>query len=459
MRQHQRRDDALQQVLKYQALAANAEKHLAELRPMLAYTQSRLENAELQLKLAGERERARVGRQLGQAKQRLSRVRGQQERARNHRMTAEEQQEFWMTEALTAQEEISRLEREAQDLVVPQTTLEPARPDEVDDSDFETRLEHITAGGLEDEALIDEDLQPAPSDSDGDGIRGFLAAQDAVQSVSNSVLDKPDASADVQRQAALASVARALHMAGPARLARLVTELEGVVPSASAEPRLSFGKNVLVYLGLISGPEEPPEVIETWMRILMQAPLLIITVFQYVVAQEVAGRPDVDRWAGVVVGTVMCLPLLYGELRLARMPKLPARILAVLLHAAWSVLLLLDRLPWPAPDFGTQEGRRARAVLEKPLPAVADPPAGQVGKSGREAGGTRGSGCPAGRRALPFGARRAVFLSDASREMRGKNDDRRERKDRAAPGGLPLPSCPPRGELLRPGTGLPAGPA
>ncbi|MEY2233366.1 hypothetical protein, partial [Streptomyces sp. BF23-30] len=50
VRQHQRRDDALQQVIKYQALAANAEKHLAELRPMLAYTQSRLENAELQLK-------------------------------------------------------------------------------------------------------------------------------------------------------------------------------------------------------------------------------------------------------------------------------------------------------------------------------------------------------------------------------------------------------------------------
>ncbi|MFA7766389.1 hypothetical protein [Streptomyces sp. NRRL S-448] len=205
---HQRRDDALQQVIKYQALAANAEKHLAELRPMLAYTQSRLENAELQLKQAGQRERARVERQLGQAKERLSRVRVQQERARNRRMTAEEQQEFWTTEALTAQEEISRLEREAQDLVVPMGILEPARRDEVDevdDFDFETRLEHITAEGLEDEALIDEDLQPAaPSDPDGDdGIRDLFPVQGGVQSVSNPVLDKPADGADAQRQAAV----------------------------------------------------------------------------------------------------------------------------------------------------------------------------------------------------------------------------------------------------------------
>ncbi|WP_327388273.1 MULTISPECIES: hypothetical protein [unclassified Streptomyces] len=352
---HQRRDDALQQVIKYQAVAANAEKHLAELRPMLAYTQSRLENAELQLKLVGEREQGRVGRQLGQAKERLSRVRVQQERARNRRMTAEEQQEFWMTEALTAQGEIRRLEREAQDLVVPQTILEPARRNEADvveDSDFETRLEHITAEGLEDEALIDEDLQPAaPSDPEGDdGIRDLPAV--TVQSVSNPVLDKTAASTDVQRQAAPASVARVLRMIG--LTLHLDPELERAVQSAPAEPRLSPGRNVLMYLGIIRSPEEPPEVVETWMRILMQVPLLIITVFLYIVAQEVAGRPDADRWGGVVVGTVLCLPLLYGALRIARLPKVPARILAVLLHTAWSVLLLLDRLPWPAPDFGSR---------------------------------------------------------------------------------------------------------
>ncbi|WP_030873792.1 hypothetical protein [Streptomyces sp. NRRL F-2747] len=162
VRQHQRRDDALQQVIKYQALAANAEKHLAELRPMLAYTQSRLENAELQLKLGDERERARTERQLGQARERLGRVRVQQERARGRRMTAEEQQEFWMAEVLAAQEEISRLEREAQDLtVVPFAFLEPIRQDapaDVDDSGFDARLEHIAAEGLEDEALIEEAL-------------------------------------------------------------------------------------------------------------------------------------------------------------------------------------------------------------------------------------------------------------------------------------------------------------
>ncbi|MFD4939010.1 hypothetical protein [Streptomyces virginiae] len=189
VRQHQRRDDALQQVVKYQALAANAEKHLAELRPMLAFTQSRLENAELQLKLGSERERARVERRLGQAKERLSRVRVQQERARTRRMTAEEQQEFWMAEVLVAQEEISRLEREAQDLVViPPGSLEPVRietADAVDDSDFEARLEHITAEGLHDDALIEEDLQPAPAVPDA-GPRVLLVDEDLVPPLSNT---------------------------------------------------------------------------------------------------------------------------------------------------------------------------------------------------------------------------------------------------------------------------------
>ncbi|WP_328741318.1 hypothetical protein OHA91_39400 (plasmid) [Streptomyces erythrochromogenes] len=190
VRQHQRRDDALQQVIKYQALAANAEKHLAELRPMLAYTQSRLENAELQLKLGGEREQARVERQLGQAKERLSRVHVQQEGARTRRMTAEEQQEFWMAEALVAQEEISRLEREAQDLVVVAPgSLEPVRTETaeaVDDSGFEARLEHITAEGLHDEALIEEDLQPTPTSPDDAAPQQLPVAENPVQSLSNT---------------------------------------------------------------------------------------------------------------------------------------------------------------------------------------------------------------------------------------------------------------------------------
>ncbi|MFE5495302.1 hypothetical protein ACFQ7Z_35825 [Streptomyces virginiae] len=190
VRQHQRRDDALQQVIKYQALAANAEKHLAELRPMLAYTQSRLENAELQLKLGGERDRARVERQLGQAKERLSRVHVQQERARTRRMTAEEQQEFWMAEALVAQEEISRLEREAEDfVVVAPGSLEPVRTgaaEAVDDSDFEARLEHITAEGLHDEALIEEDLQPTPTGPGDAAPQELFVAENSVQSLSNT---------------------------------------------------------------------------------------------------------------------------------------------------------------------------------------------------------------------------------------------------------------------------------
>ncbi|MBT2539770.1 hypothetical protein J7E99_03380 [Streptomyces sp. ISL-44] len=354
VRQHQRRDDALQQVIKYQALVANAEKHLAELRPMLAFTQSRLENAELQLKLAGERDRARVERQLGQARERLGRVRVQQERARNRRMTSEEQQEFWMTEALTAQEEISRLEREAQDLVVPQESLEPVPPgevDEVDDSDFESRLEHITAEGLEDEAQIEEDLPPGPSESRGEeDAQTVLLVQDVVQPVSNPVLDKPATSTDVQHQAALlASTAHVLRTASPTRIA---AALGGAATSVPAAPRPSRGKRVLIGLGLLDDPDAAPHpFIEFSGRAFLEWPVLTLMVFFYSVAQNVAVRPDSNSWTGVAYATLLGLPLLYGSLRLMKMPKLPARILAVLLHATWSVLLLFDRLPWPAPDF------------------------------------------------------------------------------------------------------------
>ncbi|MFG2716360.1 hypothetical protein ACGFX2_38425 [Streptomyces goshikiensis] len=196
VRQHQRRDDALQQVIKYQALTKNAQDHLAELRVMHAYMQSRLENAELQLKLVGQRERALVGRELGQARERLGRVLVQQERARSRRMTAEEQQEFWMTEALIAQEEINRLERESQDLTLPQGTVEPADRIEADGSDFETRLEHITAEGLEDDALIEADLQHGPPDSVEDDVQVFVP----VQTASNIVLDQPTTGTDAQRE-------------------------------------------------------------------------------------------------------------------------------------------------------------------------------------------------------------------------------------------------------------------
>ncbi|MFB7466151.1 hypothetical protein ACFCZ1_22075 [Streptomyces sp. NPDC056224] len=179
VRQHQRRDDALQQVFKYRALAANAEKHLAELRPMLAYTQSRLENAELQLKLGGEREQARVERQLWQAK-----------------------------------------------------TL--------------------------------------------------LAVQDTVPPVSNIVLDKPATSTEVQRQAALASVARMLRAAGPERLAPL---LEGADHPGPAVP-WPFSSRHPLLVGLLD-----------FVRlVVLPVPLLTITVTLYPAAQDIGAGSEGGSW-------------------------------------------------------------------------------------------------------------------------------------------------------------------
>ncbi|MFJ3516686.1 hypothetical protein [Streptomyces sp. NPDC090131] len=416
--QHQRRDDALQQVIKYQALAANAEKHLAELRPMLAYTQSRLENAELQLKLGGERERARVERRLGQAKERLSRVQVQQERARTRRMTAEEQQEFWMAEALVAQDEISRLEREAQDLVVvPPGSLEPVRAetaDAVDDSEFEARLEHITAEGLHDEALIEEDLQPNPADADpgpepdpdpvlDEQLHALPAGPDPVQPVSKTVLDKPSTSSDTDVRAASDSPAQAQAQALLARVPRSPVREEAVAPSRPVPkaPRPGFGSRAGIWLGLLDEPGAKPGTavgavtrtapgaggtlldgfVRTPLGILVAAVMLLFgispaghraapalllkiytgavllgfSVFMYLIGQAVAAkRADGASVADPVVGIPLCLAPLYGGLRLVRMPNTPAWILAAAIHLTWSVLLLFDLFPWTAPSFGTK---------------------------------------------------------------------------------------------------------
>ncbi|MFD8990417.1 hypothetical protein ACFVZ4_20455 [Streptomyces goshikiensis] len=317
VRGRQRRDDALQQVVKYRMVAANAENHLAELRPMLAHTQSRLEHAELRLRLGDERERARAERRLGQARERLGRVRVQQELARRRRMTAEEQQEFWMAEVLSAQEEISRLEREVRDLVtVPPGPLEPVgrdaaeapdAPDAVDDANFEARLEHITAEGLEDAALIEEDLQhlrPPPADP--------------VQPLSSPALDKPALDKPALDKPALDKPA----LDKPA-LDRAAT---------SGDRRL--GQTL------------------AWRRLVLPFPLLGVTGFLYWACQE-AAFSRIGGWA-VIPATVLCLPVLYGSLRATTVRKLPARIAAPLLHIAWSALLVLDQLPWPPPGTGAR---------------------------------------------------------------------------------------------------------
>ncbi|MFB6823353.1 hypothetical protein ACFCXA_17405 [Streptomyces virginiae] len=414
VRQHQRRDDALQQVVKYQALAANAEKHLAELRPMLAYTRSRLENAELQLKLGGERERARVERRLGQARERLSRVHVQQERARTRRMTAEEQQEFWMAEALVAQEEISRLEREAQDLVVvPPGALEQVRTDTaetVDDSDFEARLEHITAEGLHDEALIEEDLQPAPAGlDDAAAPQESLVAEGPVQALSDmvevmeQVLPQPtehpighdDRAAlvrsDVQGAVQLASKTvldkppnRAVPEARSLRWGTRAALWLGVVEAAdAATPDTAVGDSTgrtgapvdewlghhartplgavllapgIAVVGLARAARRAGTEPLLLLRICAGVTALGLSVFLYLIGQGVAaGR---DNWgtqlADTFVGIVFYLPPLYGGLRLLKIPNRPAWILAAGIHLTWSVLLLLDLFPWTAPHFGTK---------------------------------------------------------------------------------------------------------
>ncbi|MET3988055.1 hypothetical protein [Streptomyces sp. PvR034] len=397
VRQHQRLEDALEQVIKYQKLASNAQQHLAELGTMLAYTQSRLERTELQLRLADEREAARAERRLGQAREWLGRVRIQQERARGRRMTAEEQQEFWMTEALSAQEEISRLERETQDLlVVPPGSLQPVRRDpvdEVDDVGFEALLDHITAEGLQDEALIEDDLKPDP-DPDGPPVR--LVVQDAVQPVSKTVLDKAATSGDTERQAALALVARTLHAAGPARLAPALHAVgpARLVPAqraaAAPDPRRTLSRRSLNRPGFLAdepnlnanpgpattGVPEPAQGAPTswplkalkswlgylpdgdfnafasWARVL-GALLLTFAVTEYLFFQDRATQlvSVNDRVGNVIAATVVCLVPLYGALRFLKIPKAPARMVAPALHLAWIILMLFDLFPWTAPHY------------------------------------------------------------------------------------------------------------
>ncbi|MFJ9078324.1 helix-turn-helix domain-containing protein [Streptomyces sp. NPDC102278] len=335
VRQHQRLEDALQQVVKYQALTANAEKHLAELRPMLAYTQSRLENARMRLRVVGDRERVRVERQLGQAKERLGRVQVQQERARNRRLTAEEQQQFWTTEALTAQEEINRLEREARSLVIPSGPLDAGRQersgvqgagapentegiegtdnsDGADDSDFDMRLEHIVAEGLEDEALIEADArcEDGEGDEGEDGDESGPEVEVVVPPVSGFSLDGPpagDRGDDARPEGAAAS----------------------------------YG--ALRTIGRTLG--QP--VVRARLHVIAALLLLGVVVLVYPAAELVAREPGRQIWPGAVLATLFGLPLVYGVLRFGAVPARAAPVTAVVLHLAWVVLLFLDALPWP----------------------------------------------------------------------------------------------------------------
>ncbi|MGI5450942.1 helix-turn-helix domain-containing protein [Streptomyces sp. CA-243310] len=302
-----RRDEALWQVVKYQGLAANAEKHLAELRPMLAYTQSRLENARMRLKVVGDRERVRVEHQLVQAKERLGRVRVQQERARNRRLTAEEQQQFWTTEALTAQEEINRLEREARSLVVPvgPSDADGRSPsgadategdDEADETTFDVRLEHIVAEGLEDEAVIEADIRFESE---------VAVVGAAVPPVSNVPLDRAGVDGGGSRPIRPALPYRALRTIGGALGQPLVKARLHVIAA-------------LLCLGVV--------------------------VIMYGAAEGVESERG---WSGVVLATLFGLPFLYGVLRFGAVPVRAARVAAVVLHLAWAVVLLLDALPWP----------------------------------------------------------------------------------------------------------------
>lgn len=50
-------------------------------------------------------------------------------------------------------------------------------------------------------------------------------------------------------------------------------------------------------------------------------------------------------------GTLIGLLPVYGGLRIARVPKLPARILAVAIYLAWVALVVFDLSPWPVHDF------------------------------------------------------------------------------------------------------------
>ncbi|MFD3719802.1 hypothetical protein [Streptomyces sp. NPDC058674] len=187
---HQRRDEAMQQVVKYQRLAQNADQHLAELRPMLAFMQSRLENARLRLRLAGDRERARIEREIIEARKRLERVKAQRERARSRRVTAEQQQDFWMAEVLAAQSDLDRLGTDAEDLAVPGGVV-PLLRASADDTEFDARLEGIEAEGLKDDAEFDASLPPHQGAQPGAGPAGGPGVPDSVQDLSNTGLDKP----------------------------------------------------------------------------------------------------------------------------------------------------------------------------------------------------------------------------------------------------------------------------
>ncbi|MER7764349.1 hypothetical protein [Streptomyces sp. NPDC097619] len=394
VRQHQRRDDALQQVIELKGKVAKAQSQIDQLNIMHAYTKSRLENAELQLKLGNERERGRMERQMGQARERLGRVRVQQERARHRRMTAEELEQYWLAEALLADEEIRRLEEEARDLVVipPQTVALVSR-EAPDDSVFDDELERIAAEGLEDDALLEEErLRAAPAEEDESDahlvVQAVQVVQDGVQPLSNIALDKPPTSTDTERRTALTLVARTLDAAGPARLA---TALHAAGPArlapaqrAGTPPKSSTTRprQELTWLGLFqrlglvavaskttSGSttavvrEPASETLSFWAKgsykplafVLGLALLSVVGLWYFTGQAHAAQGSDVsDRIGAAFTTTLLCLVPLYWAFRLMAVPKLPARILAFVWHLAWILLMLFNLFPWPAAQSLTE---------------------------------------------------------------------------------------------------------
>lgn len=339
VRQHQKLDDALQQLIKYQALALKTDRQLDELRSLLVYTKGRLENAQLQIQLSGERERARVERRLSEAKEHLGRVRVQQERARTRRMTVEEQQEFWMAEVLAAQQEISRLERESQDLVVlPPGTLEETRPglaEAMDEADFEARLEHLTAEGLQDEALIEEDRRLTSDAADDDVLQAPHVIQGAVQPVSNTGLDRPPTSENIHNNTAPVAIAVHASDATPT----VPASRSATQPDPQAKPSHAVHRFFVWYFSDRSDL--------SLRRYVLPVPLAAVNWFFYWALQGAVERAGKGA---IIMSVLMCLPILYGSLRATSVPKRQARVAAVLFQVTWSVLLLFDLLPWPPPQ-------------------------------------------------------------------------------------------------------------
>lgn len=207
------------------------------------------------------------------------------------------------------------------------------------------RLEHITAEGLEDEALIEEHLQLTVPTEDED-TDAPLVVQRGAQPMSKGLLDKPVTNEEAPLQStAYGTASRVLNP----RI-HWVEVAEAAARESPEVMRARRRARRVEQLGLTNAWDGRQRIIRFSLAYvpLIWAAYWLAQSMNYSKANEppqIAPAP-----ARIFLATLVVLPVHLLLLWCMSVPKRRARVVALVCHVTWSTLLALDLLPWPPLD-------------------------------------------------------------------------------------------------------------